>query len=447
VLSNAIRLSKGFKLYICVCDSVKGRDEILRRLWHEHRYRKVQISDISEPLFDQVSDRARYGMTPIMVLGLEQFVDGDPAQLAAFQNLNISRPMWPDRFPRPIIFWVTQEAEVLLSRYAPDFYRFRSATIDFAISSPESERTAELHRRIAGIDASPKTMFRWKWELWRLNGNPAMLTDAVHLSLRFGIEIPSQGRERVVGLVLSGDDINDHNIGRLRVFPRLGTLMLFQTPVTDAGLVTLQHLPALRDLTIIGSQLTDLGLRNISFVERLNNIEIWSFASEKMAITDRGLGHLQSLAGIRGLGFWGASIRGDGLALLRKPEQLVQLRLDGCEVTDGNMVNLKDMIALSHLSLAGNRIDGTGLECVAGASQLETLSLLGTDVQDESLVHLRHLGALQQLSLRYTPITDLAVGYLKSLVSLKRLDIAGTKVTAGGVSELQRALPNCKTTY
>jgi hypothetical protein len=50
---------------------------------------------------------------------------------------------------------------------------------------------------------------------------------------------------------------------------------------------------------------------------------------------------------------------------------------------------------------------------------------------------------LRELYLHSTNISDAGLGHLKSLNQLERVDLAETGVTAAGVNELQKALPNC----
>jgi hypothetical protein len=49
--------------------------------------------------------------------------------------------------------------------------------------------------------------------------------------------------------------------------------------------------------------------------------------------------------------------------------------------------------------------------------------------------------------LNETHVTDAGLANLKGLDRLELLEVAGTKVTAGGVDELEKALPNCKIVF
>ena len=54
-----------------------------------------------------------------------------------------------------------------------------------------------------------------------------------------------------------------------------------------------------------------------------------------------------------------------------------------------------------------------------------------------------NLKNLDDLFLNNTSVTDAGLVHLSTLSQLKLLDLRDTAVTAGGVAELQKALPHC----
>jgi Leucine-rich repeat (LRR) protein len=83
-----------------------------------------------------------------------------------------------------------------------------------------------------------------------------------------------------------------------------------------------------------------------------------------------------------------------------------------------------------------------------GLKKLEGLYLGFTDITDAGLVHLKGMTWLKRLSLMNTSlaanITDAGLVHLKALNNLTHLHLEGTKITAAGMAELQKALPNCE---
>ena len=78
---------------------------------------------------------------------------------------------------------------------------------------------------------------------------------------------------------------------------------------------------------------------------------------------------------------------------------------------------------------------------------LKILNLYFSGVTDTGLVHLRNLNNLKDLCLFRTAVTDAGLPALKSLTGLEQLDVRDTKVSADGVAELQKHLPNCLIEY
>ena len=52
--------------------------------------------------------------------------------------------------------------------------------------------------------------------------------------------------------------------------------------------------------------------------------------------------------------------------------------------------------------------------------------------------------SLELLNLDATSISDVGLKELKSLKNLKKIHLQNTKVTAGGVADLQSAVPDCE---
>ncbi|MGH7135323.1 MAG: hypothetical protein ACREHD_06255 [Pirellulales bacterium] len=68
----------------------------------------------------------------------------------------------------------------------------------------------------------------------------------------------------------------------------------------------------------------------------------------------------------------------------------------------------------------------------------------GGDTDDNSVALLQHHEQLEYLNLAGAKITDAAVAHAKTLTGLKRLDLRRTEVTAAGLAQLRKALPDCE---
>lgn len=85
-----------------------------------------------ESILNGVIDRADPGgHGPLMVMGLERALDSTAKQHPILHGLNLSRPEWPKKLPRQVVFWLPEYALGILGREAPDFADWQSGTYFF----------------------------------------------------------------------------------------------------------------------------------------------------------------------------------------------------------------------------------------------------------------------------------------------------------------------------
>ena len=149
---------------------------------------------------------------------------------------------------------------------------------------------------------------------------------------------------------------------------------------------------------------------------------------------------------------------------------VVVVDLSGTQVTDAGMQELAPLKGLKKLVLGSAKVTDAGLKKLAALKGLQTLDLTGTKVTDEGLKELAPLKGLEELVLNNTQVTGAGLRELAPLTGLHTLfltycegvtdaglkDLAGlkglkelillnsTEVTAAGVAELKKALPDCK---
>jgi hypothetical protein len=172
---------------------------------------------------------------------------------------------------------------------------------------------------------------------------------------------------------------------------RLQSLDLSATALGDGDLVQLKPLNGLHRLVLDGTAVTNAGLAHLKDLPALTELLL-----ARTQVSDDGLEQLKPLKGLRVLGLDGCPIRGIGLDQLQELPQLTELRLSCPTLTNLFVAPLGEL------------------------KKLERLSLAGSSVGDEGLKHLHGLVALQEL------------------------DLTGTKVMDAGISELRKALPNCR---
>lgn len=112
-----------------------------------------------------------------------------------------------------------------------------------------------------------------------------------HLSLA-GQQFPTDAFEltKLKSLSVSGYEVDDDFVKKLKHCPELRSLNLWNAPVTDAGLKLIAEFPKLRKLSLFGVSVTDAGLRELQNSHRLEHLEL-----RNLGISDTGIGYLAQI--------------------------------------------------------------------------------------------------------------------------------------------------------
>jgi internalin A len=208
--------------------------------------------------------------------------------------------------------------------------------------------------------------------------------------------------------------------------------------ITDAGWAAIGRMESLRILELRGQRVTDASLRQLKGLQQLRLLNT--------RISDAGLEAIaKALPRLIYLSIHGGSISGSGLAHLRRCQQLTQLQISGCPLTDAGIASISELQQLQSLQLeAGTTMTADGLRPIAALPNLTDLTLSGLNFADEATAPLAQLTSLNQLNLQSLkgPFTDRALPPLRSLKSLRQLDLSPSQTSAGGLRDLQKALPD-----
>jgi len=228
-------------------------------------------------------------------------------------------------------------------------------------------------------------------------------------------------------LDLSLTRVSDHGMRMLRSAPGIVELNLYYTElITDEGLSAVKGWKHLKRLNLRGTKITDKTLEMLATVPTLESLDI-GFAE----ITDVGLDHLALLPNLRELTIGGNKLTDDGVQLLRQIPQLTYLDLSGQQRTDSGLWSIT--------------LTDSGLESVATLNALKELRLSGTTVSARGLQKLKALDKLERLTLQNCRrVADSAVPVLSAFSKLRVLDVKGTALTADGIAQLQKALPQAQ---
>jgi hypothetical protein len=126
------------------------------------------------------------------------------------------------------------------------------------------------------------------------------------------------------------------------------------------------------------------------------------------------------------------------------------LQFNETRLTDEELADLAMLKQLREFGIQSPRQTDRILSALEPLTNLESFTIAGRaeGISDDGVAHLAGLKSLRRLVLanqeHQAGITDRGLARLRGLTRLRELDLSGNKVTASGVSELQKSLPNCK---
>jgi hypothetical protein len=219
----------------------------------------------------------------------------------------------------------------------------------------------------------------------------------------------------VLSLLLCGARFADSDLQRyVRAFPKLMTVSIDSTAITDDGL------SALKDSTRLGG----LGLKSSSvdgsFLAALtDHPNLWRLHMVCPRLRGAALKHLAAMPNLRA-----AILMCRGLG-------------------DGDLVQLSGS-RLSLLALGSPKFSGAALTAVQDLPNLHELRMHEIDLRDELAPELHGFNRLQSLLLGGEHVTDRGIKALTRLRQLREVELVDTSVTEAGVEVLKKALPDAR---
>ncbi len=166
-LSQALRLSQGFKLIFARCNQPQQRRNLVAALRVELPELNAQEIHFDKPvthLLDELRSRiAEPSPDAVFVSGLEYSLpvadEADAMPLIA--NLNASRNSFPQAMPCPLVLWIPEYILNAIMLGAPDFFSIRSGVYFFAAAPGDtielaSTLTAGNEWAVGGLSLNEK---------------------------------------------------------------------------------------------------------------------------------------------------------------------------------------------------------------------------------------------------------------------------------------------------
>ncbi len=240
---------------------------------------------------------------------------------------------------------------------------------------------------------------------------------------------------RLETLWLTETDVSDAGLAQLAGMTQLRSLSVGSPHVTDAGVAHLTELPNLRSLELYYAQITDAGMAPLARLSKLERLDLYLHGSQ---VTDAGLAHLTGLTGLKELGVRCGQFGDSGLAHLAGLTGLERLNVSYTKITGAGLVHLWNLDRLKLLDLSSTQVADAAVEHLAELDRLNDLNLSSTQVTDAGLASLSKMPRLESLNLSSCPIGDAGLEHLAQLTRLRRLHLFDARITDAGLTHLQK---------
>lgn len=171
---------------------------------------------------------------------------------------------------------------------------------------------------------------------------------------------------------------------------------------------------------------------------------IQSLNLSECKLTDAGLALVGRCRTVYELSLYSSNVGDAGLAQITRMSCLRSLNLIKTHVTVAGMPFLKALPVLESLGLNESHVRQEGFLALQSCPRLKRLWAHGLDVDDVGLDYLSRLKRLEYLMVSGSRMTDLGLSLLSNLRNLEECVIQAPHVTADGVRELRKALPQCR---
>lgn len=186
-----------------------------------------------------------------------------------------------------------------------------------------------------------------------------------------------------IALFIDNDTATDSDLQFIQSLTTLRNLELRGRLIGDQTLGCLPPLALLTELTLDRAAITDAGLKNVATLHELTTLRLTN-----VPIGDAGLKHLRGLQHLKLLDLSRSQVAGPGLSQLRAPN-LEELVLDGTKVSDRSMGFVGSLRGLRRISLEDTDIGDKGLLRLKTLKSLELVRTSGTRVTGGGILRFR----------------------------------------------------------
>ncbi|WP_435005197.1 hypothetical protein P12x_003092 [Tundrisphaera lichenicola] len=210
---------------------------------------------------------------------------------------------------------------------------------------------------------------------------------------------------KVYSIDLRKSKINNDFLACLGAFPEIGKLDLEAATISDDALEYFKSLGSIRELWIGETAITDAGLAKLV----LHHPRLDTLSLQGTKVTQVGLAELAKLPLLTDLLLNSTETNDKGLEKLATVKSLEDLGLRGTKVTSEGLMHLKRLPKLAKIRLYYTGVDDTGVKLLSEIPTLSLVDLSMTKITDVSLDYLARLPRLDDLDVTANKISPEAL--------------------------------------
>jgi internalin A len=201
----------------------------------------------------------------------------------------------------------------------------------------------------------------------------------------------------------------------------------------------LNNLHELEELSLSVPEVSDRDLLAIDF-KRLPKLT--TLVLRATQISQANIESLRSCTSLRHLTINGTA-NDETCKLLGTLTGLQRLWIGESAISDVGLQSISSLKSLRHLSLRETESTKTGLSYLRKLPALEYLDLESSDkIDDDAIEEVSRIDTLLELWLYDVPVTDRSLDYLSQMSALEHFILFDTKITPAGIAKFQIAAPN-----
>lgn len=231
--------------------------------------------------------------------------------------------------------------------------------------------------------------------------------------------------------IVAPNGFTNADLKHLGGLPKLVSLDLSGTRVTNVGMATVKELKTLRDVDLMHLPISAEGTNCLTGLVQLNNLNL-----QFTHVDDEAVAHLTRIPDLEKLWLGHTRLTDAGLQHVARIESLSDLSLNSTQVTDAGIRHLSKLANLRSITLHDTGLTDRGLEELARLDGLEELLISGTEISGDGFRVISKLPNLRILDVSDTPISDEDVVPLASAARIERLSLLSTEIGDVGLERI-----------